>query len=188
MDGHHPVDSAGLVLPEPSWPDPPGSASVLEPLRRFCNTVNRENGADAWRTPRELADWLAGEGYAAGDTVDRESLDRLVAFRDALWHGVRTSDFEAFAHEAGVVSVRVAAMTHGVALVTAQAGVEAVVARLALTAVDAAAAGALGRLKSCDHCSWVFHDTSKNRSGRWCSMRACGGRNKARAYRLRLSS
>ena len=86
------------------------------------------------------------------------------------------------------MSVRVAAVGHGVALVPAQSGVEAVVARLALAAVDAAAAGALGRLKSCDHCSWVFHDTSKNRSGRWCSMKACGGRHKARAYRQRLSS
>ena len=52
MMSEHPVDSAGLVLPEASWPDRPGSAGVLEPLRRFCNTVNRENGADAWRTPR----------------------------------------------------------------------------------------------------------------------------------------
>ncbi len=51
-------------------PIEPGSAGVLEPLRRFCNTVNRENGADAWRTPRELADWLADEGYGEIASID----------------------------------------------------------------------------------------------------------------------
>jgi predicted RNA-binding Zn ribbon-like protein len=181
----HPVDSAGLVLPEPSWPDQPGSAGVLEPLRRFCNTTNRENGADAWRTPRELADWLAREGYGPVGAIDRAALQRFVALRDELWRGVCSHDFEAFGRAAGVVTVRVEATTADVALVPARSGVDAVVARLVLTAVDAAAAGALGRLKSCQHCRWVFHDTSKNRSGRWCSMAACGGRDKARAYRRR---
>ena len=61
MEGH-PVDSRGLMLPEPSWPDQPGTAGVLEPLRRFCNTTNRENGADAWRTVDELRAWLVAEG------------------------------------------------------------------------------------------------------------------------------
>jgi predicted RNA-binding Zn ribbon-like protein len=180
----HPVDGAGLVLPEPSWPDPPGSAGALEPLRRFCNTTNRENGAEAWRTTAELAGWLAREGY--GDVaVDRAALTRLTALRDALWHGICTEDFEAFARAAGTVPVRARADPAGVALVPARTGVDAVVARLVLAVCDAAAAGVLGRLKSCHHCRWVFHDTSKNRSGRWCSMGACGGRSKARAYRRR---
>ena len=96
MTSGHPVDSAGLVLPEASWPDEPGSAGMLEPIRRFCNTVNRESGADAWRTPRELADWLAREGY--GDaSIDHAALSRLEALRDALWEGVCTNDYSAFA-------------------------------------------------------------------------------------------
>ena len=70
----HPLDAAGLGLPEPSWPDPPGSPGVLEPLRRFCNTTHRENGADAWHTPGELAGWLAREGYGAVGAVDRAAL------------------------------------------------------------------------------------------------------------------
>ena len=179
----HPVDSSGLVLPEPSWPDRPGSAGVLEPLRRLCNTTNRENGADAWRTPRELSDWLAREGYGAVGAVDLAPLGRLAALRDALWQGICTSDYRAFAAVAGTISVRVEPVP--VALVPAGGGVDAVVARLALALGNAAAAGVLDRLKSCHHCRWVFHDTSKNRSGRWCSMAACGSRSKARAYRRR---
>ena len=38
----------------------------------------------------------------------------------------------------------------------------------------------------CDpSCRWLFLDTSKNQSRRWCSMRLCGGRNKARRYYAR---
>jgi predicted RNA-binding Zn ribbon-like protein len=40
------------------------------------------------------------------------------------------------------------------------------------------------RVKRCDghHCSWLFLDTSRNRSRRWCSMEDCGNRAKARRY------
>jgi len=43
------------------------------------------------------------------------------------------------------------------------------------------------RLKACrkDTCQWAFYDYSKNRSGRWCTMRRCGNQTNARAYRRR---
>jgi len=43
------------------------------------------------------------------------------------------------------------------------------------------------RLKACprEECEWAFYDKSKNRSGRWCSMEACGNIEKARAFRER---
>lgn len=42
----------------------------------------------------------------------------------------------------------------------------------------------LDRLKICcdDHCGWIFLDMSKNRSRRWCSMKECGNRAKARQH------
>jgi predicted RNA-binding Zn ribbon-like protein len=46
------------------------------------------------------------------------------------------------------------------------------------------------RLKQCPgtDCGWVFLDTSKNRSRRWCEMRLCGNRSKVRAARGRARS
>ena len=44
------------------------------------------------------------------------------------------------------------------------------------------------RLCSDDECGWVFLDTSRNRSRRWCSMEACGNRNKARRFYKRTLS
>ena len=40
------------------------------------------------------------------------------------------------------------------------------------------------RLRECaaPDCGWLFLDASKNRSRRWCDMRVCGSRDKARRY------
>jgi len=42
----------------------------------------------------------------------------------------------------------------------------------------------LSRVKECqsDNCNWLFLDVSKNRSRRWCDMRDCGNRAKARRH------
>jgi predicted RNA-binding Zn ribbon-like protein len=42
----------------------------------------------------------------------------------------------------------------------------------------------MARLRECagDTCGWLFVDTSKNRSRRWCDMADCGNRAKARRH------
>lgn len=62
------------------------------------------------------------------------------------------------------------------------------------SAIDLLRTGPLDRLKACPiedgGCAWLFVDTSKNRSRRWCSMEDCGSRVKARRHyqRHRASS
>jgi predicted RNA-binding Zn ribbon-like protein len=43
----------------------------------------------------------------------------------------------------------------------------------------------LGQVKECPGCGWLFLDTSKNLSRRWCSMNTCGARDKMRRYHKR---
>lgn len=46
----------------------------------------------------------------------------------------------------------------------------------------------LSRVKQCSGphgCDWLFYDTSKNGSRRWCSMEGCGSRAKMRRYNAR---
>ena len=43
----------------------------------------------------------------------------------------------------------------------------------------------LGQVKECPGCGWLFLDTSKNQSRRWCSMDTCGARDKMRRYHKR---
>lgn len=53
-----------------------------------------------------------------------------------------------------------------------------------LTSVECA------RVRQCAdaECGWFFLDTSRNRSRRWCSMKACGNRNKARRFYNRTAA
>jgi predicted RNA-binding Zn ribbon-like protein len=66
-------------------------------------------------------------------------------------------------------------------------GVRGALSTLLARMAAAEAQGTWSRLKVCssDTCQWAFYDRSKNRSGRWCSMRVCGNRTKTRAYRAR---
>ena len=38
------------------------------------------------------------------------------------------------------------------------------------------------RICGADDCLWIFLDTSKNRTRRWCDMKQCGNRMKARRF------
>jgi len=40
----------------------------------------------------------------------------------------------------------------------------------------------LAHVKECPNCGWLFLDSSKNQSRRWCSMNTCGTRDKMRRY------
>lgn len=54
---------------------------------------------------------------------------------------------------------------------------------VARSAADLLVSGDLGRIKECpgsDDCGWLFYDSSKNASRRWCSMEGCGSRVKMR--------
>jgi predicted RNA-binding Zn ribbon-like protein len=46
------------------------------------------------------------------------------------------------------------------------------------------------RVKTCavDTCRWLFLDTSKNHTRRWCNMKVCGNRMKARRFQARRES
>jgi predicted RNA-binding Zn ribbon-like protein len=41
------------------------------------------------------------------------------------------------------------------------------------------------RVCASDNCNWLFTDTSKNHSRRWCNMKSCGNREKARRFYTR---
>ena len=61
---------------------------------------------------------------------------------------------------------------------------DSLTALFAESAIDELTGSRLDRVKSCPGCRWLFIDTTRNRSRRWCSMSMCGGRDKAlRHYR-----
>ncbi len=65
-----------------------------------------------------------------------------------------------------------------------ESSLEAPLAPIAWSATELLTSGDLGRLRECDgaRCNWLFLDSSRNRSRRWCSMGSCGNRAKARRH------
>jgi predicted RNA-binding Zn ribbon-like protein len=61
---------------------------------------------------------------------------------------------------------------------------------VAQSAAEVLTSDNLGRLKKCpsSNCGWVFLDTSRNGTRRWCDMKVCGNRAKALRYYARHRS
>lgn len=56
---------------------------------------------------------------------------------------------------------------------------------LSLSALDLMTSDSAHRVRACDsdECRWLFLDTSKNHTRRWCDMKICGNRMKARRFK-----
>lgn len=69
-------------------------------------------------------------------------------------------------------------------------GLQQVFFAVLTNAAELLASGRLGRVRECASadCTWLFVDESRNRSRRWCDMRACGNRMKARRHYQRAKA
>lgn len=53
---------------------------------------------------------------------------------------------------------------------------------IAYDAYDLLLHGDTSRVGRCEGCGWLYYDTTRNRSRRWCDMAVCGNRSKARRH------
>jgi predicted RNA-binding Zn ribbon-like protein len=195
MSGRHPRDELGRVLPHAWWPVDRQAPGELELVRRFCNSINRENGAERFRTATALDRWLVSEGQPPVH-ASRAGLLRVIALRESL-HRLAVGNasgvddpgaWDSLADVAGDVSFRVVRDRDGIELQPTGSTVDALIGRLVAIVLASRSDGSWARLKACRNCHWIVFDPSKNRSSRWCSMTACGGRHNAREYRRRRAS
>ena len=63
-------------------------------------------------------------------------------------------------------------------------GLDSLLYRIVKSTADLLVSDQLERIRVCADplCGWLFLDSSRNRSRRWCSMDSCGNRAKARRY------
>ncbi len=61
---------------------------------------------------------------------------------------------------------------------------------LSLSTADLMASDAMHKMRECGNleCRWLFLDTSKNHTRRWCDMKVCGNRMKARRFKAQHRS
>jgi predicted RNA-binding Zn ribbon-like protein len=169
----------------------------LVAVQALVNTVDLEDDDDRLDSPAALRRFLTDHGLlAASEPVDEADLVLAVELREALRAMLRVNHGEPLDPAALLTVNRAAAglpLQLGFdeegrpLLAPASAGCRGALAALLAGVARAQAQGTWERLKVCsaDSCQWAFYDRSKNRSGRWCSMRTCGNRDKTRAYRSR---
>lgn len=70
---------------------------------------------------------------------------------------------------------------------TEAAGLDAVTARLALAVAELFAGEQLHRVRECEgrHCGWLFLDTTRNGTRRWCTAEECGSLARVTRFRAR---
>ncbi|MEU4573214.1 MULTISPECIES: CGNR zinc finger domain-containing protein [Nonomuraea] len=167
-------------------------------IKAFVNTVDLENGQDDVASPDELARWLAARqlGPASLRLTDEEHavfLELRAGFREALdpGHPVfphRLARADAILADVPLlVTVTRAGPERPLAPAPGLPEARTALARLAVAWAELVLTGQIHRLKRCaEHtCQGAFWDSSRNHSRRWCSMRLCGNRTKARRYAAR---
>jgi len=163
---------------------------------------------DYLTTYADLVDWAARAGglssaeaemlRASADADPDAASEELVRVRGlreavfALFYGHATDGVAGADHLAAVQESYTDALRHG-RLEAGDAGMRWTWEpdlrlprwRVAQSAIELTTSGSLDRVKACasqDGCQYLFVDTSKNGSRRWCSMTDCG--NQAKSKRL----
>ncbi|MBS0580816.1 MAG: CGNR zinc finger domain-containing protein [Proteobacteria bacterium] len=161
-------------------------AGLLDPSRQrvLADEVAVEAGARALRSAIELREAMASVLYAQVGGRDPASadLDRLGrCFQEAE----RPENLRWVRAEGGAPArlewqwrpeqLRAPALPVGL---------------LAQAASELMLSDALARVRHCeaDTCRWLFLDTSKNHTRRWCNMKVCGNRAKARRFQQRRAN
>ncbi|HVB73696.1 MAG TPA: CGNR zinc finger domain-containing protein [Ktedonobacteraceae bacterium] len=174
----------------------PGALALVQALVNTQYGQARRAHAEL-KGPDNLRTWLVARGLLAEDMpVTEGDFRRVILLREALRSllrannetGTLDSQVEALNHLASNTPLTVRFHHDGVPTLEPDiAGVDGALARLVGIVYTAMTDGTWERLKVCrnDRCQKAFYDTSKNRSGAWCSMAGCGSRLKARSYRHR---
>lgn len=190
------MTTVGPVPVEPGDRQPaPGDLRLLQ---NFVNTADRIIDLELLRAPGDLEEWLRERELLDRRVTLREAdLDRALRVREALRELLRAhteieppapGDLQMLERlsDAARLSVRFGDGERWL-LVPQADGLDAALGRFLAVAFVAKLDGTWERLKAChsDECRWAFYDRSKNRSGRWCTMKFCGARAKMRSYRER---
>jgi predicted RNA-binding Zn ribbon-like protein len=153
------------------------------------------------REPADLARWYVEAGLlqeaprvtASGLEAARELREAVHRIARALIAGERPSaGDEAVLNAAAAAPPLVPVLRAGTGhlALPATRGQQAALSTVARDAVDLFAGPAAARLRACasPECALLFVDTSRPGRRRWCSSTACGGRDRAAAYRRRRAA
>lgn len=163
--------------------------------------LNSYSDLVAWAKLANLVDQPQAERLwaEAAKRLDEAALvlGRAVAFREALYrlfsaiaagHRVPDADVEILNRELNLapayLKVRAASSSFDVDWRLVRPTLDGLLAPIAWSAGRLLESDQLERVKECEgkRCGWLFLDTTRNHSRRWCLMSDCGSRAKAKRY------
>jgi predicted RNA-binding Zn ribbon-like protein len=172
------------------------AARTQESLNRYADLVNWASKVGIVQ-PDQASDLLAKAD--ANPSAAEHVLRQVIDLREAIYRA-----FDAIANDQPPVSADLDLIRDAYARAVSIARIRAAdsgftwnwgasgsldwpLAPVARDAIELLLSDELGRVKTCnaDACGWVFLDTSKNGSRRWCSMDTCGSRMKMRRHYAR---
>jgi len=186
---------APLDAPQPGGRDPaPGPLALVQAFVNTHYNLAAQRGGEVLVSGEALRDWLAVRRL-----IDRRQplavrdLDRAVTVREGLRalafannaQSLNVGAIDAMRKASAGVGTEIRIEPGGPQFFgSGRAGIDAALGVLLAATARAMIDGTWPRLKACPgrHCGWVFYDHSRNQSARWCSMKVCGDREKARAY------
>jgi predicted RNA-binding Zn ribbon-like protein len=173
------------------------ATGALGLVQAYVNTVDLQDGPEQFNDPNTLTTWLVARGLMeAGRPAQEADLKPAIAVREAI-RGIIGANSGASIYPVDVATLNEAAAasrlrarfgSDGKARLEPEAvGVVGAMGRIVAAVYAAMSDKDWTRLKLCDSqsCRWVFYDQSRNRSSRWCTMAACGNRQKAKRFRQR---
>jgi len=165
-------------------PQAPGNLYLVE---AFLNTWSDELGIEDFETTTTTQEWLKNVGlWASSKKLTAEQHRKLIKFRSDLRSWILDSD----AAEPLKESTRDITFN-----TTFEAGGDVhfhptgdpyqhLLGALTKAIAESQIDGTWERFKCCElpTCGWAYYDSTRSRTKRWCSMKTCGSRHKAREY------
>jgi predicted RNA-binding Zn ribbon-like protein len=181
--------------PQPGGRQPaPGRLALVQGFLNTRFDLAASDHGETFTDPGALAAWLESRRLGRGNLdLDESDLARAIAVREGLRALAFANNGRSLDRRA-VAEMRAASrgLQIGVGLEPegpgfnpgGGEGLDLALGVLVCVAAEARLDGTWRRLKACPgrHCGWAFFDHSRNGSSRWCSMKVCGDRAKARAH------
>jgi predicted RNA-binding Zn ribbon-like protein len=172
----------------------------------FCNTFDHLHTPpqyDRFPDRATILQWGQAAGILPSDFQDTSTTDgrfyaealetRSLVFRLLLpftqFNTPAESDLAAFNTRLQEVSrkMQIVSTAKGYALVYHTDDLlEQVTCEAVRSVADLLLTNRLERVRQCGECGWLFYDSSRNQSRRWCEMNSCGNRAKARRHYERV--
>jgi predicted RNA-binding Zn ribbon-like protein len=165
----------------------PPAPENLVLLEGFLNTCHGEMGFDDFETVDSMQAWLRSVDLWTGPSdITSAQSEIIIKFRSDLRTWILGKErFRTLNELVATIPFQAEFSSEGEVRLHSKGNVfDRVLGALIEVILESQQNGTWDRFKCCalSTCGWAFYDPTRSRTKRWCSMKTCGSRHKAREY------